>query len=130
MEKHINIANQVVRGSKNLNRMREEVDQVIRTFAGLIKKRGIQCHGLRFVTGDCAWQFQESKDQGVVIACYASAGNRRELVYTSDCKDPPAMQNTQQIYSELNTFASRLLQSVPSLEEEIDPLIQAATFFV
>lgn len=136
------IAQQLLRGSQNIDRMKSEVHQVIRMVIGLAQicreGRTPKIINETFKSETCVWEVKgktvySSREvpeifsvqchtvEGVIAYSISGrSGFGAHLIYTS---------NVHLVHADLHTFVEGMLRTLPELAEEWKPLIKAADRF-
>ncbi len=117
-------AARLIRGSRNIDRMRSEIDQVIRMTFGMVpfsSKDGIEA---TVESESCRWTFRVMKHSRAV-ECWKLTGFAT-LVYSSERQVPLYSNDVEFAYRNLHGFVEVALKAFPTLEEAWAPIISAS----
>ena len=138
---NIKIAQQLLNGSRNIDRMRIEVHQIVKMVVGLACKfdgthRPIKLYE-NFGSGSHKWEVTgetyswDPRPDKIIVKCrqkVAMGGYR--LVYSShDGEIYFRTETVQPVYENLHLFVNGMLSAVPELADKLKPLINASSVF-
>ena len=141
---NIKIAQQLLNGSRNIDRMRIEVHQIVKMVVGLACKfDGTHRHiklNETFVSGSHKWEVigetysWDPKPDKIIVKCLQKvAMGGYELVYSSRdgeiCEIYFHTETVQSVYENLHVFVNGMLSVVPELADKLKPLINASSVF-
>lgn len=149
------IVRQLLDGSRNIDRMRKEIDSVVNMLLGLLANYDITCwecsprsqreewgtETLRysvFTSPDCEWKIQRRYeiDSGsrLVVSCtlissVGSPGDCRTPTYDSDHRKGVSLyfRDVQSTHRALSVLVEGMLHAFPNLAKTWQPILDAAT---
>ena len=135
------ITSRLVRGSRNIDRMKDEVDELVRLvicFALSGDRGGIRTKGCNsFETALRVWHIfwdvpaQDADNFSMRVECWVRyKSNSQTIAYDSGCTpsfcDPDMVQT---VYEGLPVFVEGMLRLFPDLADKWAPLIKAADVY-
>ena len=122
----MNIAERLIRGSQNIDKMRTEIRVVVSILIGQANGLGIYPDGRSccFNFGTVLWKFQVND-----MSCFiADSGNPNAPVYSSSCGGIGSLRTdqVQTVYESLPAFIEAVFKKYPELKEKFGPLLRAA----
>lgn len=129
----IETVQRLIQGSRNLNRMKEEIQLVIGMIIELIPEiTKVGCGDFAFGTETCRWEVKSESRPGrhFMIRCLLQRGHIVELGYSSQREVPFYAKYVQRVYEELPVLVGEMFREYPELEIKLLYLINAsyATF--
>ena len=139
----MNIAQSLVRGSDNLNKMGSEIERVITMVCGLVNNKDIdkylldsgQANGSGlFKSPECDWvlnaQFGSNQELSGV-SCYLAEGSGAKRVLFVDFSQPSRtvpchLDKIQDVYEQLPVFVEGMLKTFPYLVKHLEPFFKAS----
>lgn len=122
----------IVKGSVELNRMRQEIADVVSTLLSLLTPGQVAAasrwhNGLiQFSDGTRVWHVgrdgRETGTDRLVAACWIECSRP----FHSSFPHYLALKNVQRVYDALPVFEQGMLDTFPHLEQELEPLARAA----
>lgn len=135
----MNLATQIVLGSREIDRMKEEIAIVINTITGLLRDSGIHTTEPRieFSIGSCRWDYMLGKQESghhMTVRCFRPDATDRINNGMSCCLVfDGAYQGMRlqyadvgYVYTQMDAFAQEMIVQFPVLEKRLKPLIEAA----
>ena len=150
---NIEIAKQLIKGSRNIDRMRSEIEQLVKMLIGYVR----QTSGGRKVSlfceqesdspsGMCKWYVHgivggKPEEETLLVDCRVHDKHTGNMVLaftssdrfaSSDKKKPEvklSVEDVQAVHESLSTLVECLLCRLPSLSEKWEPLLRASTAF-
>lgn len=134
------VVTRLIRGSHNIDRMRKEIKEIVSIIMGCVRPH----LPVNFYVGGEQFEFKFLSSSGVSwwgfanrgpgnyeyqVYCSFETGNEKLKVYimvSGRVLDEVAAVNVQRVYDSLDVFVEGILKQLPSLQNEMKPLIDAS----
>jgi len=127
---------QLLRGSSELNRMRAEIKTFFYTIFGLIEPQEALKMTKYFATlnitlaetnanGIASVKYEPFSPKGLEVSIYFDGKSDNPALICNYSKFNLSLENIQRVYAVLPAFLKSMLTLVPSLNQKIQPLLEA-----
>ena len=125
---------QLIDGSRKIDQMKSEVEQVVKMICGMLKYCTGASHIVRsesFSDSCCKWTVSvsigniDTKRDVVVVECW-STYIAHTLAFTNLANYPFHTETAEDVYDSLPVFVAGMLEMFPELEKQWVPMIRAA----
>jgi len=129
-----NIVEQLLRGSENIDRMKKEVECVVRMVIGFANRRVSlwQDFEVEFDSPTCLWKVQRTEYSNTLeVECHLHKSYGLCSVYTNTTHFTSFfhLEEVQVVWQDLSTFVEGMATTLPALNEDWKPLLDAADKF-
>lgn len=132
-----NIVEQLLRGSDNIDRMRKEVECVVRMIIGLLELPRHETVVRKFENRECKWMLIWYKEGSClrrelpVVQCWLKREYGSRLAYSTDSGEINSfcMEVVQEVHQNLSGFVYGMLKDFSELCPKIRPFLVAAYKF-
>lgn len=136
----MNLAEQIVVGSREIGRMKNEILIVINTITGLIDESDKTSGNvrIRFEVGTNEWSYEswpkQRNDTGLIVRSFctdvaakdAFQMRVRMICYGTHENFRLRYEDAESVYRELDAFVDGMMNAIPSLKTKLKPLLDAA----
>ena len=130
-----NIASQLLQGSRNIDRMREEIKQLVSMVLGslrndMVKHDPIIDVNWKFNFGDNEWQVTRVSGPlcHLKVLFVVWHGLKKDFIYTSDenFREPFSSDNVQRVHEGLSVLVTGILEQYPFAKDGLNHFFEAA----
>ena len=142
-----NIAQQLLDGSAKLNRMKGEIDAVVKMVLGMIEKEDLDDWTRRcdlngrhtssgwymfFRSSDCEWgiSYDERRKKIYVRCALEISSNGRSVMYhdayTTERRETVKLEHILRVHGSLDVFIRGMKKEFPALKERWQPLLDVS----
>ena len=139
-----NIVDKLLRGSRNMDRMKSETHQIVKMVLGLVPQHrlfpeddGTFQGFLEFNNETCCWKIQELSEGTTMVTCYVPLEDpeTRKIRLNESYRylvDLPPHHATRLVYAthqSLPVFVEGMMKTFPELQERMKSLLEASELF-
>ncbi len=127
---------EIIRGSQNIDRMKQEIKQVVNLFCGLIDSRKFKVNHryepipVNFVGDECIWfvypTFIHSLKNDITVECRINNDGCEGVPIFSNKVDGIRLDRVKRIHLALSVFVDGMLTTFPDLKNAIRPVLNAS----
>jgi hypothetical protein len=133
MNNDTGLTQQIILGSKNIDRMRVEIIQVVNTMIGFLRyiRFGGGTQTYEYTSNECTWRLTvdlngfHSGKQMLTLECWLKDG--AEAVYTSF--NIIRLEDVERVHRQLPLLVDELIREFPDLQRMLKPLVDASKAF-
>ncbi len=142
------IVERLLRGSRNIDRMKVEVHQLVQMVIGLALRSNALGARVRdveevFENESCKWEVRgemgslDKTENRIHVRCnvklHCDAPNQDHYImcvgYCSETRSPFHSEHTQQVYQNLRAFVEGMVRVFPGIEDEMKMFLDASGVF-
>lgn len=126
----MDIANQLVNGSRNIDKMKSDMHDIISMMNGILHNYRSIMMSKKIISNKSEWRVFTMNDS-MYIECWVTVGKEKaKLVYSNEGGAKlPSIEGVQDAYESLPDFITQMFSFFPELKEKCLPIIRAADVF-